>query len=292
MPTLQAASEPVLTPKPVSASPPRLRILAGAVGLILLTAAGLKLNGLNVSPIPAVGTLSSPRLGIAVAAWEILLGLWLNFRYDAFAWLAALGTFTAFALVSGYFGIIGVASCGCFGSVKASPWTAFAVDLAAITLLLLARPRQLPSLLTATSRRGVLQGAGVASILAVVLATVAMIGYGSIGAAVATLRGEKIGLSTSYLQFEDGHVGDSLTAEINITNYSSQSLRIVGGTSDCSCTTTRDLPITIPPGESKPVTIVLKVPQTKSGQLTRKAILWTDNPEQRELQFRVGCRVD
>ena len=76
------------------------------------------------------------------AEWELILGLWLlSGAYRFGAWLAALGTFSTFAAVSGYFGYIGVASCGCFGVIRTSPWTAFAVDAVAIALLVFSRSR-------------------------------------------------------------------------------------------------------------------------------------------------------
>src|SRR5947207_6620294 len=84
------------------------------LGVLLLTAAGLKLYGLNVTALPRVGWFSTPRVQVAVVAWELVLGFWLlSGSYRAGAWLAAIGTFLIFAGVSGYFGWTGVASCGC-----------------------------------------------------------------------------------------------------------------------------------------------------------------------------------
>jgi hypothetical protein len=80
------------------------------LGGLLLAAAGLKLYGLSVSAIPRVGWFSQPWVQLAVVEWELILGLWLlSGSYPRGAWLAALGTFAAFAAVSGYLGWIGVA---------------------------------------------------------------------------------------------------------------------------------------------------------------------------------------
>ena len=68
--------------------------------------------------------------------WELILGsvLVLGFARPI-TWLATLLTFVVFAAVSGYLGWTGVADCGCFGVIKASPWHAFAVDVTALVLL-------------------------------------------------------------------------------------------------------------------------------------------------------------
>src|SRR2546423_6451670 len=91
-------------------------IVRTALGLLLLTAAGLKLYGLGVSAVPRVGWFAQPWVQLTAAEWEIVLGLWLlSGAYPLGAWVAALGKFVAFAGVSGYLGAVGVASCGCFG---------------------------------------------------------------------------------------------------------------------------------------------------------------------------------
>ena len=286
---LTPAQQTVASTRPVK---PLVRGVAVVLGLVLIAAAGLKLYGLRVSPVPAVGSFASPRLGVAVAAWEIVLGLWLIARFDALAWLAALGTFGSFAAVSGYFGFVGVANCGCFGAVKTSPWAAFGVDLAALVLLVLIRPRR-ADFVDSPFR---IHTAG--KVLAFMLAAfavawgVAVLAFGSTEQALAKLRGEHIGLSAGYLDFGEGTAGQRLNASIGVTNYSESPLRIYGGTSDCSCTATQNLPLTIPPGETAEVTVQLKVPKAGTGQMTRKVWLLTDSPEQQKVLFRIGCRVN
>ena len=66
----------------------------------------------------------------------MVLGFWLiSGANPAWSWVAAFGTFVGFAGISGYFGWVGVANCGCFGVVRASPWAVFGVDVAALLLL-------------------------------------------------------------------------------------------------------------------------------------------------------------
>ena len=107
----------------------------------LLCAAAAKLYGFIVSPFAQYGKLLNTSVQFAAVKWEIVLGVWLlSGRRPLGAWLAAVLTFAAFAVVSGYLGLIGQASCGCFGAIQASPWVAFAFDVVALILLGIARP--------------------------------------------------------------------------------------------------------------------------------------------------------
>lgn len=67
--------------------------------------------------------------------------MWLvSGAWPTLSWAAAVLTFTGFAGLSLYAGLVGRASCGCFGDHHVSPWYAFAVDVAAFGLLVLVRP--------------------------------------------------------------------------------------------------------------------------------------------------------
>ena len=101
----------------------------------------MKLYGLNVTPFAQYGRLMSPTVQFAAVEWEIILGVWLLSGHNPVgAWFAALFTFLTFAGVSLHLGMIGQASCGCFGTLKASPWHAFTVDVMALVLLGIVRP--------------------------------------------------------------------------------------------------------------------------------------------------------
>lgn len=72
-----------------------------------------------------------------------MLSLWLLtgiFRRPA--WAVALVCFTLFSCVTLYQVISGKSSCGCFGKVPISPHAMFVVDVTAVTMLLLLRPRR------------------------------------------------------------------------------------------------------------------------------------------------------
>lgn len=86
--------------------------------------------------------------------------------------------------------------------------------------------------------------------------------------------------------------GTVLESRVELKNWSGRTIRVVGGTSDCSCVTHRDLPVVIPPGESRWVTVELRVPPAAVGYLTKRAELFTDHDRQRVIHFTVGCRVE
>jgi hypothetical protein len=260
------------------------------LGIALLTAAGLKLYGLDVTAVPRVGWFATPRVQVAAAAWELVLGVWLlSGAYRAWAWLAAIGTFTAFAGVSGYFGWIGVANCGCFGVIRASPWTAFGVDVTALVLLAVARPDCRAQSLR-PSFVAVVVPAGAAAILIALLTAGSWL-YGSPQAAFARLRGDALTLASDYVDFGSGSAKEILEAAVEVRNWSDRPVRLTGGTSDCSCVTTVDLPVTIPPGAARSATVHLKIPDAEPGAFNRVAELWTDHARERVIRLHIGCRI-
>ena len=280
----------------IAASTPRersgraFRVVRIILGLLLLTAAGLKLYGMNVTALPRAGWFATPRVQIMAAEWELVLGLWLLSGVFQFcAWLAAIGTFATFAGVSAYFGWIGVANCGCFGVIHTSPWVAFAVDVAALLLLAVANPSHDPRI----RRRpclGYLLPLGAMTVLMSAM-IVGSVVYGSPQAAIAHMRGELLSISPDYLDFGRVSAGETVSNTLEFQNWMDVEVTIVGGTSDCSCITTDDLPLTIPARCSKAVSIRMKVPQSRSGALTRTAELWTDNESRPTIRLRMGARI-
>ncbi len=265
-----------------------------AIGGVLLVAAGLKLYGREVSPYAQYGWLHTPWVQTLTVAWELLLGAWLvSGEYRVAGRAAALVTFVAFAGVSGYLGWVGQASCGCFGSVKTSPWWVFGFDVTAILALVATRP--------ATGNFGAvpllwlnwrdLRAVGVGLVCVGVLAGLGCLAFGSLGKAFAVLRGDTLGVSASVLDFGTGSPGDVLEASLQVVNYSDRPVRLVGGTSDCSCIATQDLPVTLNPGESSMVRVVLRVPPGDAGLLNRRIEFMTDCADQPLVKLRGVCLV-
>ncbi len=271
------------------------RIIACLLGILLLVAAALKLYGLNVAPFAQYGRLSNADIGLAAVEWEIVLGVWLlSGRAAIGAWVAALLTFLAFAGVSAYLGLIGQASCGCFGSVEASPWVAFGVDVAALALLAIARPdfRSLSQLPRVQWGKALVREFGMVAVAfcggIIGLASVA---YGSPEAALAHLRGERLSVRPGIVDVGSGHEGQLLEAAVEIVNRTDRPVRIYGGTSDCSCIATADLPLTLAPGEARQVSVKVRLPASQ-GIFNRKAFLWTDCDDARTVLFGLTGRIE
>jgi hypothetical protein len=256
------------------------------VGLLLLAAAGLKLAGANVAPFAQYGWLLTSSVQTVAVGWELLLGGWLlSGKAPRTAWILAGGTFLIFSCVSGYLGLIGQASCGCFGIIKASPWFAFALDLLVLVLLAAFRPRGLvewkPEWRWAIG-------------VVVVLATTAgfsQLALGSVEAAVAKLRGQTLS-TPSYLDFGTGSGGELKPGIVTVRNWTDNPLRIIGGTADCSCIATADLPVTVPPNGSAELRVTLKVPAGTHGQLIKRIEFLTDCPKHPRLRLAAGVQVE
>ena len=272
--------------------PRRYTIVRIVLGVLLLAAAVLKLYGLSVSAVPRVGWFAQPWVQLAAVEWEAVLGLWLLIgAHPRGSWFAAVGTFLAFAGLSGYLGWVGVASCGCFGAIQASPWLAFAVDVTALALLT-ARPG-IPEVARSNSpiTRTVIHGVALAAILGGVTVGVLVGWQGSLRAALALIRGERVGVNPGYLDLGDGTPGETLEAVVEVANWTDHPVRLVGGTSDCSCVATDGLPVTIPARGREEVRVAVTIPPRSPGRTTRAVQLWTDVPEQSVLRFTLGYRT-
>ncbi|HKB02316.1 MAG TPA: MauE/DoxX family redox-associated membrane protein [Gemmataceae bacterium] len=242
-------------------------------GLMLLAAGTLKLYGLNLSPFAQYGRLLTPTVQSVAVAWEILLGVWLLSGVSRFlAWVAAILTFTAFAGISGYLGLIGQANCGCFGIIRASPWAAFAVDISALTLLTIGRP----TWGNWAAHRGGLRWLGGLSAILVVLSGLSIVVFGSLDAAMAKLRGERVSIIPEAVDLGDGKSGEPREFSVVLVNRTDQTIRIIGTNLGCSCSLTRRLPIDLPPNE--PTTIGLRVQfPNGAGNYGRRVLLLTNN---------------
>jgi hypothetical protein len=273
------------------------RFVYSTLGFLLLTVAALKLYGLNVTPFAQYGRLMNPTVQFLALEWEITLGIWLLAgRRPMGAWVAALLTFLAFAGVSLHLGIIGQASCGCFGALKASPWHAFAVDVAALVLLAFARPNfQVLREVNGDQWLSVVwQNIGLVLVLIAFCggtAGLAAVSFGSVDATLARLRGERISVQPRLVDMGGGQPGQTLQAAVEIVNRTDQPVTITGGTSDCSCVTTNELPITIAPGESRQVAVDVRLP-ANPGFFNRKAYLWTNCPGARRLLFGLTGKIE
>lgn len=263
--------------------PPGFTAVRILLGLVLLTAAGFKAYALWGDPSPLLGLFSSPRWQVLFIEAEVLLGLWLLTGLAPLgAWFAASCLFTLMAGVSLYLALAGWTSCGCFGPLRVNPWYSFVGDLAALAALWKWGPRT-------ASFRGLLARSGlrfhpgtccaVGLILVTAIGLLALPGDSSLGVALARLRGESLVIDPPVSDVGEGVYGEQREFEIEVRNYSDRPVRILGGTADCDCVATRDLPVTVPPGGARKITItVTLVGAVGAGQQAFK--LYTDQEEQ------------
>jgi hypothetical protein len=112
------------------------------VGILLLTAAGLKGYQLATEPSLGTGFLDSRWLLTATVEFELLFGLWLLANlWPKLSWAAAMGCFSLFACVSLYKALSGDATCGCFGRVPVNPWWTAVLDLVVVLSFLRWQPK-------------------------------------------------------------------------------------------------------------------------------------------------------
>lgn len=272
-----------------------------SVGVLLLTTACLKIRGYGASSLDLHGAAwySNPLLEAAAIQWELLLGLWLiSGQFQVGSRIAALATFSTFALRSLYLGWIGEVTCDCFGSVKTSPWFAFSIDSVVLPLLVVLCPRSSTLIDAGTSSlRRLCAAAGL-----LVLAAAAMLGsivttacwaLGGAEPALAYLRNETLSIRPSFVDFGDGKPGDELEATVEVGNWSGRPVRLIGAARDCSFLAASELPVTISPKEKTIILLKLHAPPTDSGGVFRRtASLWADDGGRlKTIQLTVGCRV-
>jgi hypothetical protein len=261
-------------------------VVSRLLGLVLLAAAVVKLSGSPAEPVSRSPLLPHPGLTLALVQWELVLGAVLvaGVVPHVGRWLAA-GTFAVFAAASFHSGWMGQASCGCFGRAVVNPWLMFGIDLAAAGLLLAFRP---PGRSAVSVGRLARVGVLAAGLVAVGLGGLAL-AAGSVGGGLARLRGDQLTVTPATLDLGTRAGGDTATAPVTVANHTGRPLRLVGGTSDCSCITTDDLPADVPPYGRREVTVHAKLPAA-GGAFARTAWFWTDG-DRRQVTFGIVGRA-
>jgi hypothetical protein len=257
------------------------------LGLLLLGTAGLKLFGGSNQIARTVLPLLSPRLYAAGVAFEAILGAWLLTGIaPVWSWITSIGFFGLLSYMSLRLGLMGQTSCGCLGAkVQLNPWWAFAVDVIAIIALLVWRPRQI----RAGIRAGIPSLVGGTLIVSVV-ALGLVLWHGSLRSALAHIRGETIVVNPGVVELGNGKAGEVRMVSLELTNYHEKPVRIVGGTSDCSCIATQDLPMDIPVNESRTIRVQVKFTGTP-GVIRRRFSLFADIERLRVMPVAVTGRV-
>lgn len=259
--------------------------VARLCGAVLLTAVALKLQGQS-SGTSGINYFS-PSVQLVAMEVEALVGVWLLVGWARqAAWLAGLLLFTTLAGVSLYLGLVGQASCGCFGRVEVSPWGSLALDATCVLALAASRPAgvSLGELFTA---RRLLPIAGVTlavgGLMAASTSTLA-------GRELARLRGEALLVAGGDADVGAAPKGDSRTLLVTVENLTGVDLRLVGGTSSCACVVTDDLPLTIPAGGKATAHVTIKF-TGEVGRFKHTFLWYTDASTQPRLYGSVAGQV-
>jgi hypothetical protein len=235
---------------------------------------------------PANSELSylSPRWHLLAAVVEMLLGLTLLHGIASRrAWLACVTLFLVMAGVSLYLAMNRQADCGCFGRVKIHPWWTLTLDLGIIVALLICQP---PAEGTATGRRPIFRPLwGAAGLLA--LAGVSLAVFANDPAQwLAHQLGLRLAVVPVRTDLGEAEAGTARVIQVVLRNDHDHPVRIVGGSSTCSCVVTNDLPLTIPPRGSQVVNVQI-IFTGEPGQFQHQFAFLTDD----ERQGRVVARV-
>ena len=181
--------------------------------------------------------------------------------------------------------LIGQTNCGCFGNFHLSPWYALSLDICCISLLLVFRPK--PSLVSSNDSIGIrhyFPGFSVKKLGFVGACLLLIVGisygivvatYGSFRGFSAQLAGDTISIEPTSLDFGQEELGTIQDRWVVVHNWSDRPLSVVGGTANCSCLTTQDLPILIPPKESKSIRIQVKFKGSPGYFQYQANLLWS-----------------
>lgn len=109
-------------------------------------------------------------------------------------------------------------------------------------------------------------------------------------AALAYFRGERVSVTPRMVRVGDGGAGERREVPVELSNWTGAPVRLIGGTADCSCTVLNDLPVTIPPRETRTVAVSVRLPRSP-GIFTRRAGFLVDDGGFRQVRFTMTGRV-
>ena len=127
--------------------------------------------------------------------------------------------------------------------------------------------------------------------LAVVAVALALIANGPLGDnLLAKWQGRTVALRSGVVDAGEESAGTVKRLKVTVTNSSSRDVRIVGGSVSCSCTTTTNLPITVPADGEVIVELELMFRGTP-GHFDHSFVFFTDDKKQSKLHGVIVGRV-
>jgi hypothetical protein len=198
--------------------------------------------------------------------------------------------FSVFACVSLYLALAGQTSCSCFGRLAVSPWVSFGVDVAAVASLAIWRPAQADDGPRPAWMQQALKIASGACLLLALGGGIVLLTFASPAEALAWFRGEAITVSPTVHDVGKGGPGEEQTFRVALTNRTKRPIRVVGGTTECACVATKDLPLTLAVGESRSIEVSVRFVGSP-GRFQRLFKLITDDASQPRVVARFSGEV-
>jgi hypothetical protein len=214
-----------------------------------------------------------------------MVGLWFLIRGNlASKWVAAFCLFSIFASINLIQAWEGATECGCLGTVKASPWFMFGVDLASLTILTYSRP-SLDSIALKNELRDVVKHL-MAPAIAGLVAGLFWLRYGSVDKAIAAIRGQSYSVEPELLDFGKAKASELRVVTVTVSNMSGEPLRIVGGQTDCSFVSIQDLPISVKAHDSSAIPVAIRFP-IPAGRFTQRGKLFLGGRDLAAVHFQI-----
>ncbi|MSQ95252.1 MAG: DUF1573 domain-containing protein [Gemmataceae bacterium] len=114
--------------------------------------------------------------------------------------------------------------------------------------------------------------------------------FGSVAAGIAYFRNEPISVQPRLADVGEGNSGETRMVTVDVANWTDQPIRVIGGTSDCSCTVLGDLPVLVPPHQSRTVAVAMTL-SGRPGIFTRKAGFLVERDGLQAVTFGLTGRI-
>jgi hypothetical protein len=88
----------------------------------------------------------------------------------------------------------------------------------------------------------------------------------------------------------EGRRGETREVTVRLVNHAGHTVECIGGTANCACMTTDDLPLTLGPGESRPVRVRMKFRGGK-GSFQERFVFYTNERDQGTVVTRLAGRT-
>ncbi len=113
---------------------------------------------------------------------------------------------------------------------------------------------------------------------------------GSVMIALAYLRGERLIIDPIVAFANDGLPGEEREILFRVLNFTDRPVKLLGANSSCTCASTKDLPLVIPPAESRMLSVTYRFSEAQSS-LEEIVTLYTDDRQRSRLVVRIKRRV-